>query len=137
MQFVIRGNVIRVMAYRGYDSVKKRAKVELVGTLTLDELTPNDKLLVSLNDKEKLELAHYIQNETIARKKRLIQDQVQNLTGNIDVATTAIRDATYQFNEEEAQTLLLAMEKLTKQLKKSGIIRAKTSKSTSIEKNTD
>ncbi len=96
--------------------------------MNLDELTPNDKLLVSLNDKEKLELAHYIQNETMARKERLITEQVQNLAGKIEVATTAIRDVTYQINDEEAQTLFLAMENLTKQLKKSGFIRAKTAK---------
>lgn len=137
MQFVIRGNAIRVMAYRGYDSVKKRAIVELVGTLTLDELTPNEKLLVSLTDKEKLELAEYIQNETARRRDFHVQKQVQNLAGNIDVATKAIREATYLIKDEEAQSLFLAMENLTKQLKKSGFIRAKTAKSTTSSNHQD
>lgn len=125
MQFVIRGNTIRVMAYRGYDSVKKRAKVELIGTLTLDELEPNDKLLENCTDKEKLELAQYINNERNVRSKNLMRDNVQSLAGNIDLATDAIRDETYQLSDVEASELYLAIEKLTKQMKKAGFIRAK------------
>lgn len=125
MQFVIRGNTIRVMAYRGYDSERKRAKVELIGTLTIDELTPNDKLLVSLNDKEKLELAQYINNERNVRSKNLMREYVQSLAGNIDLATDAIRDETYQLSDVEASELYIAIEKLTKQMKKAGFIRAK------------
>jgi hypothetical protein len=123
MQFQNRGKIIRVLAYRGYDAEKKRAKIEMIGSLSLSDLVPNDKLLENMSDKEKLELSHYIDKEQHARQEQRIIDSVKYLPENIDVAIKGIREGIYPINDDEAQALFAAMDSLAKQLKKSGYVR--------------
>lgn len=61
MQFRRQANKIQVLAYRGYDKVKRRAIVRMLGSFDRYTFELSDGLMDNLTDDEKEELTSYIE----------------------------------------------------------------------------
>lgn len=61
MQFREQANKIQVLAYRGYNKVKRRAEVKMLGSIDRYSFKLSDGLLDKLTDREKEELTAYIE----------------------------------------------------------------------------
>lgn len=135
MQFQVKGSNIRVLAYRGYDNIKKRAIIKMLGSLEAYSFIPKDGLLENLTEEEKIELDQYVNSEKLKQKQRYDRMTTHYLPSRLaQVAETALNKS-YVPTEQEAQAIFAGIDQLNKALRKMGFSRPKTPRNSTLEEN--
>ena len=83
MQFKKQGNRVQVLAYRGYDKVKRRAIVKMLGSYDVHSYEMTDGLLDNMTAEEKEELQSYIEKERQSDQKEIRQYNVKLIDSRI------------------------------------------------------
>lgn len=94
MQFRRRGNKIQVYKYAGYDTEKKRAKMEFLGSMDL-EGWPGHKLaarMSSLSEEEQAELKAYQKQFEVSYHQEKGGEILQNLAVTLMKANDALKN---------------------------------------------
>lgn len=120
MQFKKVGGKIQVLAYRGYNTEKKRAIIKLLGSMSAYTFTPTDGLLDSMTVEEREELQSYIQTERQAVEKKSRHDAAKPAALRINMAADAIRAGDFEPDEAWAAKVWSAMDELGKALRRAG-----------------
>jgi hypothetical protein len=126
MQFKKVGKKIQVLAYRGYDSEKRRSIVQLLGTLDAYSLEPSLGLLDNLTTEEKTELQSYKENLLLQYKKQYDSHSILSIVSRINSVSTLLETPeNYTVGEEWGERVWDSIEKLQKALKKAGYAKPK------------
>jgi len=120
MQFKKLGNRIQVLAYRGYDKVKKRAVIKVQGSIVVGSYELSDGLLNNLTDEEKIELQSYINIERQSEYKKVRLCEAQELASLIKKVSDTIKEGDFAVSPTWAADALESMAQLTKTLRKAG-----------------
>lgn len=124
MQFKrVKGGTTQIHVYQGYDKVKKRAIVKMVGSLNYD-MQPSDGLIDSLTDDQKIELQAHINEVLQSRKKSSLQWSIDYLDSRIVEVSDSISSGNFTVTQEKADSIYEAVEKLQKAMKKAGFKKA-------------
>lgn len=120
MQFKRVGGKIQILAYRGYNTEKKRALTKMLGSMCAYTFTPTVGLLDSMTVEEKEELQAYIQTERQAAEKQSRHDAAKPAALRINRVADAIKSGDFQPSEEWAAKVWSAMDGLAKELRRAG-----------------
>lgn len=130
MQFKKVGNRIQVLAYRGYDNEKKRAIVKMLGSLDDSTLQLSEGLVDSMTEDEKSELQSYIEKERQDRKISIEKSAINICGSALERAADAIAKYNDAIDQNDAEQIYLAMDKMKKALRKAGFKRPEKPKKT-------
>ena len=133
MQFKKLGNRIQVLAYRGYDKVKKRAVIKVQGSIIVGSYEPSDGLLGNLTDEEKTELQSYINTERQSSYKKVRLYEAQELASLIVRISDTITQGDFEVSPTWAADALAAMAALTKTLRKAGYAKPRKTAQKALE----
>ncbi len=120
MQFKRQKGRIQILAYRGYDKVKRRSVVRMLGSIDAYTYEPSDGLLDKLSDEERAELQEYIEKQRQASQNQVRQYTAKSIASRINEAADAIRSGDFEPSDEWAADVWSAVEALTKAVRKSG-----------------
>ena len=125
MQFREQGKRIQVLAYRGYDKTKKRAKIELLGSFGRYSFDMSDGLMNKLTVNEKNELLSHIETIRQSDEKSSRQSGVKYLASQINKVSDSLTSNEFASlaNREYATEVYTAIDDLTKKLRKLGFRR--------------
>lgn len=123
MQFKKVSNRIQVLAYRGYDKIKCRSIIKMVGSLNGHTFEPTDGLLNSITAEEKLELQSYIERERQEANKKLLQEDINKSACNIKKVTDALKSGDFEFPEGWSDEMWTAIDSLTHAMRRAGFKR--------------
>lgn len=123
MQFKKVSNRIQVLAYRGYDKIKCRSIIKMVGSLDGHTFEPTDGLLNSITAQEKLELQSYIERERQEANKKLLQEDINKSACNIKKVTDALKSGDFEFPEGWSDEMWKAIDSLTHAMRRAGFKR--------------
>lgn len=120
MQFKEVGKVIQIHRYAGYDKVKKRAVVSMIGSLSRFSFNPSDGLMEKLTDKEKEELQSYIETERQSDSKNKRQSYINSAATLIKWTSDSLRSDDTTVTSQQADEIWENLAVLQKELKKRG-----------------
>lgn len=120
MQFKDTKGRIQVLKYIGYDKDKKRAKVQMVGSLDRYSLEPSDGLINSLTADEKEELQSYIKEKRQSKEKESRQSAVENADYALKRVADSLGFDDITVTPEKADQIWGALELVSKAMKKAG-----------------
>lgn len=120
MQFKMVGNIIQVHRYEGYDKIKKRAIVKMVGSMSRHIFTPSDGLIDKLTDEEKTELQSYIEKERQSYNKDSRQSSINFGDSHIKRITHSLSYEDTTITLQQADAIWDSIAVLQKALKKRG-----------------
>lgn len=123
MQFKKVSNRIQVLAYRGYDKIKCRSIIKMVGSLDRHTFKPTDGLLKNITVEEKLELQSYIEREIQEVNKRILQEDINKSACNIKKVTDALKSGDFEFPEGWSDEMWTAIDALTHAMRRAGFKR--------------
>lgn len=128
MQFKDTKGRIQVLKYIGYDKDKKRAKVQMVGSLNRYSFEPTAGLFESLTADEKEELQSYIKEKRQSQEKERRQSAVENADYSLKRVADSLADDDITISPEKAARIWAEIEALTKAMKKAGHSKPKAKK---------
>jgi hypothetical protein len=120
MQFKKSGNRIQVLAYRGYDTERRRSVVRQLGSISGLDFSPSVGLMDNLTVDEKTELQAYIEKARQERQQASRRYNARNAAEAMNTAAEAITDGTYAVTTDEAAAIWSAIAALTKSLRRAG-----------------
>jgi hypothetical protein len=120
MQFKKQGNRVQVLAYRGYDKVKRRAIVKMLGSYDVHSYEMTDGLLDSLTVDEKEELQSRIEKERQSDQKAIRQYNLKYIDSRIKEVADSISGGEFEINQEWATSVHDAIDALTKVMRANG-----------------
>lgn len=123
MQFKKVSNRIQVLAYRGYDKIKCRSIIKMVGSLDRHTFKPIDGLLKNITVEEKLELQSYIEREIQEVNKKILQEDINKSACNIKKVTDALKSGDFEFPEGWSDEMWTAIDALTHAMRRAGFKR--------------
>ncbi len=123
MQFKKVGKRIQVLAYRGYDTEKRRAVVKMLGSFDAYTHETPAELLENLSDEEKAELKDYISGLKQQSSERYEQILISHLGRDIVKVAGLILDENSTLSEQWGNEMWAALETMQKSLKKAGFKR--------------
>ena len=125
MQFKPVGNRIQLVAYRGYDTEKRRAIVKVLGSIDAYSLDVPQTLLEVLSDEEKAEVEFYIANTRAKNQKCNNALSIQYIASNLDRVADLVLGGVedYELSEQWGVEVWAALEKMQKSLRKAGFKR--------------
>lgn len=133
MQFKKLGNRIQVLAYRGYDKVKKRAVIKVQGSIVVGSYELSDGLLVNLTDEEKTELQSYIDKDRQYSYKKVRLCEAQELASLIAKVADTVKAGDFEVLPTWAEDVLTAMDLLKKTLRKAGYAKPRKTAQKALE----
>ena len=120
MQFKTVGARIQVIAYLGYDKVKKRAITKTLGSLSRYTFTPSDGLIEGLTVEQNKELQSYIDTARQSSKSMNRQSDVNLSDRLIDSLADSLADEETTVTEAQAIKIWVALGRVQQALKKRG-----------------
>ena len=126
MYFKKAGGKVQVLAYRGYDKVKKRAIVKMVGSISGQHFKPSVAQGDSLTVEEKAEIQTYIEKEKQKHDASMQQWISRSLPEKLGDAIEAIKAGNHQITEQWAEGVWNGMDELGRLLRKAGYGKHKT-----------
>ena len=123
MQFKKVGKRIQVLAYRGYDTEKRRAVVRMLGSFDAYTYETPAELLDNLSDEEKAELKDYISSLKQQSSEQYEQMLISHLGRDVVKVAGLILDENSRQSEQWGNEMWAALETMQKSLKKAGFKR--------------
>ena len=123
MQFKKVGKRIQVLAYRGYDTEKRRAVVKMLGSFDAYTHETPAELLDNLSDEEKAELKDYISGLKQQSSERYEQILISHLGRDVVKVAGLILDENSRQSEQWGNEMWAALEIMQKSLRKAGFKR--------------
>ena len=123
MQFKKVGKRIQVLAYRGYDTEKRRAVVRMLGSFDAYTYETPAELLDNLSDEEKAELKDYISGLKQQSSEQYEQMLISHLGRDVVKVAGLILDENSRQSEQWGNEMWAALETMQKSLKKAGFKR--------------
>lgn len=120
MQFKKVGARIQILAYVGYDKEKRRAKVQMVGSLCAYSPFIDDELRSKLNDEQLKEVQAYIDEKKEADLFESDKFALEYLSKSLNRGARLIRDERFCIDEKNANAIFEAMDDLKKALREQG-----------------
>ena len=120
MQFKKVGDRIQILAYVGYDKEKRRAKVQMVGSLRAYSPLIDDELRSKLNDEQLKEVQAYIDEKKEADLFESDKFALEYLPKSLNRGARLIRDERFCIDEKNANAIFEAMDDLKKALREQG-----------------
>ena len=131
MQYKEQGNKVHVLRYKGYDKVKRRSVVEMIGTLDRVTGIPSVGLLDKLTADENADLQAEMNRRRQAAEKSNRQYCAESVARHIGLAADCLVAGEYALRAEQASEIWASMAKLSKALRKAG--HAKPAKRPKVE----
>jgi hypothetical protein len=113
----------RLVRYAGYDTVKKQAKLEVIGSFKRFG-RPSDELLLKLKDDEKQELTLFLEAKEEQSKTNSSQVDFRESAPKLVNGAAALSAGSITATDAQAQALYAAMDTMAKALRKVGHKRA-------------
>lgn len=120
MQFKKVGDRIQILAYVGYDKEKRRAKVQMVGSLRAYSPFIDDELRSKLNDEQLKEIQAYIDEKKEADLFESDKFALEYLPNSLNRGARLIRDERFCIDEKNAHAIFAAIDELKKALREQG-----------------
>ncbi len=120
MQFKKVGDRIQILAYVGYDKEKRRAKVQMVGSLRAYSPFIDDELRSKLNEEQLKEVQAYIDEKKEADLFESDKFALEYLPKSLNRGARLIRDERFCIDEKKANAIFEAMDDLKKALREQG-----------------
>lgn len=120
MQFKKVGDRIQILAYVGYDKEKRRAKVQMVGSLRAYSPFIDDELHSKLNDEQLKEVQAYIEEKKEADLFESDKFALEYLPKSLNRGARLVRDERFCIDEKNANAIFEAMDDLKKALREQG-----------------
>lgn len=120
MQFKKVGDRIQILAYVGYDKEKRRAKVQMVGSLRAYSPFIDDELRSKLNDEQLKEVQAYIDEKKEADLFESDKFALEYLPKSLNRGARLVRDERFCIDEKNANAIFEAMDDLKKALREQG-----------------
>lgn len=120
MQFKKVGDRIQILAYVGYDKEKRRAKVQMVGSLRAYSPFIDDELRSKLNEEQLKEVQAYIDEKKEADLFESDKFALEYLPKALNRGARLVRDERFCIDEKNANAIFEAMDDLKKALREQG-----------------
>lgn len=120
MQFKKVGDRIQILAYVGYDKEKRRAKVQMIGSMSYYAPCINEELRSKLTDEQVAEVQVYIDER---KEKESFENEklhLQYMSSSLNRGARIIRDERFDITEDKAKAIFEALEEIKKALKERG-----------------
>lgn len=120
MQFKKVGDRIQILAYVGYDKEKRRAKVQMIGSMSYYAPFINEELRSKLNDEQVAEVQVYIDER---KEKESFENEklhLEYMPSSLNRGARIIRDERFDISENKANAIFEALDEIKKALKERG-----------------
>lgn len=122
MQFKRVKNRVQVYRYAGYDKVKRRAIIEMVGSMSAYSPLATDEMLAKLDDAERAEVAKFIEENRQKNEASMSSLRTRTIASNLrEVAKSVRSDGWAPPDAAWCGDVVAALDELQKALKKHGI----------------
>jgi len=118
MQFKKQGNKVQVLAYRGYDAIKKRSIIQMMGSIDAYSLKTSTGLIDKLTSSEKRELDAAIADIKKQNHERGLQYALDAAIADIKKITEALNSDSVSLVDFDNDLLLAAVAELKKSMRK-------------------
>lgn len=120
MQFKKVGDRIQILAYVGYDKEKRRAKVQMLGSMGAYMPYIDDDLRLKLTPEQLDEVQAYIDQKKEKESFENDKLSLEYMSTSLNRHSRIIRDERFELSEDKANAIFEALDEVKKALKERG-----------------